>query len=88
MGGQKFKLDFSDLILYNIILSERIMKNSKFVLIDPKLKQYTAYENGKKVLKVISDRPLMPSEVEDFRINPHADDEDFDGNDPDGDLVA
>lgn len=64
------------------------MKNSKFVLIDPKLKQYTAYENGKKVLKVTSDRLLMPHEVEDFRINPHADDEDFDGNDPDGDLVA
>lgn len=64
------------------------MKNSKFVLIDPKLKQYTAYENGKKVLKVVSDRPLMPAEIEDFRINPHADDEDFDGNDPDGDLAA
>lgn len=58
------------------------MKNSKFVLIIPTKKQYTAYEGGRKVLKVISDRLLMPHEVEDFRINPHADD------DSDGDIVA
>ncbi len=63
------------------------MKNSKFVLIVPAKKEYTAYKGGKKVLKVVSDRPLMPHEVEDFRVNPHADD-DFDGNDPDGDMVA
>lgn len=63
------------------------MKNTKFVLIDPKLNKYTAFADGKKVLAVISDRPLMPHEVEDYRLNPHADD-DFDGEDPDGDLAA
>lgn len=63
------------------------MTNNKFVLIDPKLKQYTAFEGRKKVLRVVSDRLLMPHEVEDYRINPHADD-DFNGEDPDGDLLA
>ena len=50
--------------------------NNKFVVIDPKLKQYTAYEGLKKVLRVRSDRLLTPAEVEDFRITPHADDDD------------
>lgn len=63
------------------------MKNNKFVLIDPKLNQYTAFEGRKKVLKVQSNRPLMPKEVEDYRANPHFD-SDYDGEDPDGDLVA
>jgi len=63
------------------------MINNKFVLIDPKARQYTAFDGGKRVLRVVSDRLLMPHEIEDFRLNPHADD-DFDGEDPDGDLVA
>jgi hypothetical protein len=63
------------------------MKNSKFVVITPKLHKYSAYDGRKCVLRVVSDRLLMPHEVEDFRLNPHADD-DFDGEDPDGDLVA
>lgn len=63
------------------------MKNFKFVLIVPAQKEYTAYECGKKVLRVISDRLLTPAEVEDFRVTPHADD-DFNGNDPNGDLIA
>lgn len=61
--------------------------NNKFVVIDAKKREYTAFEGRTRVLKVVSDRPLMPHEVEEFRISPHADD-DFDGNDPDGDLVA
>jgi hypothetical protein len=63
------------------------MVNNKFVLIDPKLKQYVAFEGRKKVLKVKADRLLTPQEVEDYRTNPHFDAE-FDGEDPDGDLVA
>lgn len=49
--------------------------NTKFVVIDPKLKQYSAYEGRNRVLRVVSDRLLTPQEVEDYRINPHADDE-------------
>ncbi len=63
------------------------MVNNKFVLINPKLKQYVAFEGRKKVLKVVSNRLLTPREIEDYRANPHYD-SDFDGNDPDGDLVA
>lgn len=59
------------------------MKNTKFVVITPILKQYTAYEGRNKILRVISDRFLTPSEVENFRIAPHADDDD-----PNGDLMA
>ena len=61
---------------------------TKLVLIDPTRKQYTAYNGREKVLKVQSDILLYPEEVEAFRLNPHADEDLFEGNDPDGDLVA
>ena len=62
------------------------MRNSKFVLINPKLKEYTAFNGRKEVLTVVSDRLLTPQEVEDYRLNPQADD-DFDGEDIDGSMV-
>lgn len=61
------------------------MKNSRFVVIDTKKKEYAAFDGRNHIMTVISDYPLYPEEVEAFRVNAH---NDFDGEDPDGDLVA
>jgi predicted DNA-binding protein (UPF0251 family) len=63
------------------------MKNSRFVVIDPKLKQYKVFEGSKCIATAISEYSLYPDEVETLRLNCH-DDELFDGEDPDGDLIA
>ena len=77
-------------VKYCIILSfsEGIgMKNTKFVVIDPKLKEYTVFDGREQILKAKAEYHLYPSEIEELRVNSHAD-ELFDGEDPDGDLVA
>lgn len=63
------------------------MKNTKFVVIDPKLKEYTVFDGRERVLTAKSEYSLYPSEIEELRVNSHNEDL-FDGEDPDGDLVA
>lgn len=63
------------------------MKNTKFVVIDPKLKEYTVFDGREQILKAKSEFLLYPNEIEELRVNFHQEDL-FDGEDPDGDLVA
>lgn len=64
---------------------------TKLVKIDTKKNIYSYYEGKQKVHEFISDQPLTKDYVEEFRTNARSmvsDMEDWDGNDPDGDLVA
>jgi len=63
------------------------MKNSRFVVITPSKNEYQVFEGRKCLAKAVSQFPLYPDEVEALRLNCH-DDDLFDGEDPDGDLVA
>ena len=56
--------------------------STKLVLIEPKSKTYTVFEGRNQVAKFKSEALLYPNEVEELRIDQ------WDGEDPDGDLVA
>lgn len=63
----------------------------KLVKIDTKKNIYSYYEGKQKVHKFISDQPLTKEYVEQFRTDARSminDMDEWDGNDPDGDLVA
>lgn len=54
----------------------------QLVLIEPKSKTYSVFEGRQLKAKFVSDHLLYPSEVEELRQDL------WDGEDPDGDLVA
>lgn len=63
----------------------------KLVKIDTKKNIYSYYEGRNKVHEVKSDAPMSAKYIEEFRTNARkmvSEIEDWDGNDPDGDLVA
>jgi len=63
----------------------------KLVKIDTKKNIYSYYEGKKKVHEFISDQPVSKEYVEEFRTNARSminDMDAYEGNDPDGDLVA
>ena len=64
---------------------------TKLVKINTKNHVYSYYEGQEKVHEIKSDQPLTKEYVEQFRTNAKSiisEIEDWDGNDPDGDLVA
>lgn len=64
---------------------------TKLVKIDTKKNIYSYYEGKQKVHAFVSDQPLTKDYVEQFRTDARSminDMDEWDGNDPDGDLVA
>ena len=54
----------------------------QLVLIEPKLKKYSIYEGRELKAAFVSEHLLYPSEIEELRTDL------WDGEDPEGDLVA
>lgn len=64
---------------------------TKLVKIDTKKNIYSYYEGKQKIHEISSDQHLTKDYVEEFRTNARkivSEIEEWDGNDPDGDLVA
>lgn len=66
------------------------MLNNQFVVIDPKALKFKYFEGTSLVHEIKSDQMLTPEHIEDFRKNARSmvQDMDWDGEDPDNDLVA